>query len=408
MDASSFRTSWTQQEGLRPSHILECRIVDINMVNWTVDCVSVFDQRRYFGIQVASPYMHYNTGEGIYVMPDVGAKCYVCIPSDGPPPFVLAFLMPSETLPNTSTEDAPAGTDGQRGKELAAAGSTFAGGRLKAKPGDIVLRGHDGNFVVLHRGGVLQIGATALAQRLYIPLSNLITDVSQNYNHFNTGGSVNWGIRPGSPEEKPETEYRETFRVWANDQYADVRLCVGKVHTPIPEPAGDKGCQSDLDQLQINKQIYVEFVLAPQGFDTTTGTPSNANVKDNTKVRFFFDEEGSAMLRCEGAVVMRTKKDLWITSDKTLKLHGKENVIIESGPNSASIRISGDKSMELGTNGGVIKLNGGSKPVATVGSMVNVTVTVPIPIVTSAGPGTISAGAVLIGQISTGNPTILA
>ena len=46
-------------------------------------------------------------------------------------PFVLAFVMPLEVAEG--------------------GGASFAGGRLPSKSGDIVLRGRDGNQVVLQR-----------------------------------------------------------------------------------------------------------------------------------------------------------------------------------------------------------------------------------------------------------------
>ena len=58
-------------------------------------------------------------------------------------------------------------------------------------------------------------------------------------------------------------------------------------------------------------------------------------------------------------------------------------------------------------NGGVLKLNGGTKPVATVGSTVQIIVPPGVIITTSQGPGTILAGSIFQGIVQTGNPTIL-
>jgi len=394
MDRSPFRTAWTVPEGAGMPLIHEARILDVNMTNWTVDCVTVFDQKRFFDIQVASPYLHSNQGDGIYAVPEVGSKCIVCLPSDGPPPFVLAFIMPAESLDSEATNaNSPEPVDKP-------SGSTFRGGREKGKPGDIVMRGKDGNFVILHRGGVLQFGSTELAQRICIPLGNLVTDISQNYNHFNSGGSINWGIRAGSPEENPETECRQTFRVFANDQYADIRAAFGKVHNPVPEPSGDAGSSVDLAALDIGTDIMVfEFVLAPDGFDNN-GQPQEAQNK--TKFRMFIDRSGGTMLRAEGAVSFRTKKKLRIRADEGLEVFTKGSASIAA---EGGLRLQG-KNLELATDGGTVSLNGGTKPVAHVGSQVLITTVVPIAITTSSGPGTILAGAIFSGSVSTGNPTV--
>lgn len=91
--------------GGRSAHIYEGKVVDLNMNLWTVDVISQFDQRTYPNVQVSSPYMHSDRGSGIYVMPEIGAKCHVCVPSDGPPPFVLDFIMPQEGMARPDIPD---------------------------------------------------------------------------------------------------------------------------------------------------------------------------------------------------------------------------------------------------------------------------------------------------------------
>ncbi len=403
MERTAFRTSWTQPEGAVGALIHEARVIDVNLVNWTVDCASVFDQKRFFDIQVASPYMHPNVGEGIYCLPEVGSKCVVCIPSDGPPPFVLAFIMPMETQTDTISDEQPAGA-GQAGSTSDA---TFQGGRPTAKLGDIFIKGRDGNFCILHRGGVLQIGSSELAQRIYIPLQNLVTDISQNYAHFNTAGSINWGIRPGSPEENPETSFRQVFRVFANDEFADVRISIGQENNPAIEPTGDDGAQSDMDQLGVNtdNKINLEFLVAPGGFDSRGGGfGSGIDSRDVTKFRMLIDRGGNAMMRAEGSVVVRVKNRMRLRVDGDLDLFTDGSLVIQA---EKVARVQGGDTLELATDGGVVKINGGSKPVASVGSQINIVTVVPIPIMTSAGPGSITAGAIFSGQVSTGNPTIL-
>jgi len=406
LENNAFRTSWFTPEGAMPAYIHESRIIDVNMTNWTVDCNTVFDGKRFFDIQVASPYLNPNQGAGMYCMPEVGSKCVVCIPSDGPPPFVLAFINPPETITDATSDEAPAGTQGSQGDVSSPTDSTYAGGRPKAKLGDIILKGSDGNFVILHRGGVLQVGSTELSQRIYIPLGNLITDISQNYSHFNSGGSINWGIRASSPDDNQETEHKQAFRVYANDETADIRIAIGKVHQPVPEKPGDASSAADLAELEIGTDapIVFEMVLAPgAGFETEAGTPSPAT-RDAVKLKLFFDRDGNAMFRAEGSVSLRIKKKLRIRADDTIELIGEKSMTLECKEN---MTISGGASLNLGTDGGVVKINGGSKPVASVGSQVLITTVVPIPIITPAGPGVISAGAVFSGSVSTGNPTIL-
>lgn len=367
---TKMRTSMTRGYGGTPAYIHEGRILNVNMVNWTVDVFSQFDMKYYPDIQVSSPYLHPNRGEGIYVMPEINAKCLVCIPSDGPPPFLLAFIATQER----SGQDPDDNTDSTGG--LGA--STYASGRPRAKPGDIFLRGRDGNFMILHRGGVLQVGATQVAQRIYIPLRNLITDVSQNYEHFNTGGCINWGISAGEQGDNPETEWRQAFRLFANNEMADIRLSVGRVHQPIPEPSGNAGETSNLNQLGIgtdeNNPICLEFAVSPGAFNGETAAPDIPTAQGGTKLRFFFDRKGGVFLRSESSVLLRVKERLRIKADKGIDLETDEDFNISAGKKG---RITAKKNLDIGTEGGIISMNSGKYPVARVGSVVEVTFSVP-------------------------------
>lgn len=155
----------------RGATVETCRIVDVNITDWSVNCVSEYGNKKYFDIQVNSPYFHLANGEGIYVQPEVGALCWVCVPSSGrfAAPFVLGFQ-------SAADED----FDG------------FRGGRQTLNPGDIMLRTRDENFLVLRRGGVIQLGATPTAQRIYLPIRNFIKDFCENYELFTFGGELTW------------------------------------------------------------------------------------------------------------------------------------------------------------------------------------------------------------------------
>jgi hypothetical protein len=399
------RSSWTQPEGSVPAFVHEARIFNVNMKNWTVDATTIFDQRVMMDIQVSSPYMNANQGEGIYCVPEPGSKCLICIPSDGPPPFVLAFIMPMVTIPDTATEDAPAGTAPRGGAPKNSSDYTYAGGRRRGKPGDIVARGRDGNFMILHRGGVAQFGSGPLAQRICVPLQNLVTDISQNYNHFNSGGSINWGVQDRGSGD-PTTEMRQTLRVFANDEYADIRFAVGHVRSPVPEPTGDAGENSNNNQLSIgtDADTVFEFVLARNGFETDAGD-FKAEAED-VKMRIFVDRNGGMMARWEGSVNLRVKKKLRLTVDDNVDIFCKKDVNVTA---DGKVSFIGKKGASFGTAGGAVTINDGGKPVAHVGSVVRVIIPPGlVPVISPTGVPLGFVGPVpLEGVVSSGNPVTL-
>jgi hypothetical protein len=405
LERTSMRSSWTQPHGASPAFIHESRVLDFNLATWTVDVRSQFDQKFYPNIQVAGPYLHPNRGEGWSVVPEVNAKCVVCLPSDGPPPFVLAFIMPMETPEDPSSSAAAEDAADTTGTNQ---GAVFSGGRARGKPGDMIWQGRDGNFVIMHRGGVLQVGSTELAQRIYIPLGNIITDISQNYEHHNTGGSINWGLSTSYTDDNPQTEFRQTFRLFANDAQADLRIAVGQVHQPVPEPSGDAGETSNNTAMGVGADtIVAEFVIAPAGFNVEAGSPVSG-VENLTKLKMFFDRSGSGFLRAEASVNIRVKNQLRITADQGMTLTSGKSLQLQATEN---LRLVGSTGVQITSDKGAVTINGGDTPVATVGSAVSIVIATPVPIILSAPvpgtPGVISAGAMFTGFITNGSSTVL-
>lgn len=377
-----FRNSFTHKAGLDSADVIECKVVNVNAKAWTVDVRSTYDRKTYLGIQVLSPYAHYSNGEGIYCMPEIGAKCMVCLTSDSSAPCVLGFVMPHQTS-----------TEGQ------SSSVNFDGGRPTSKPGDIVLRTRDNNFVILHRGGVLQIGASELSQRIFIPLGNLMMDISERYEHHNAAGSIVWGLQDGPKLQNFPATYRQTFRVFANDDFADVRLTVGSIEHPFPEPPGDKGDQSLLDQLEIgtNKDLptIAEVVVAKKGFNATSGAPADNVV---LALKFAFDRGGGVHMKCAGSVLLTSKKDLYFKADGAITLDAKKGVFLKG----EGATLDGGPLTEI--KGDLVRLGAGTTPVARSGDLVKILV---VPGSLAGATPSVAAG-VLWGTISTSNPGVLA
>jgi hypothetical protein len=158
-------------ENYQAAYVETVRIFNVNNEDWTVDCVSEHGNKRFFDIQVSSPYFHFDNGEGQYTMPEVGALAWVCIPSNGTMAqgFLMGFKAPFD-------ED----------------NNSFRSGRPTLNPGDQMFRTRDENFVILRRGGVVQIGSTPIAQRIYVPIRNFIQDFCENYKLTSFGGEMFW------------------------------------------------------------------------------------------------------------------------------------------------------------------------------------------------------------------------
>jgi hypothetical protein len=147
------------------------RVVTVNVKDFTLDVRVLNGEKAKFDITFMSPYCSQIQGEGINFMPEVGSTCWVCTPSDDK--YSKAFVMGWTMVPES-------------GKNR--------GGRQFLNPGDLHFSTRDGNFVFLRRGGIVQIGSTALCQRVYLPIRNIIQDYAENYELHAVGGDLTWTV----------------------------------------------------------------------------------------------------------------------------------------------------------------------------------------------------------------------
>jgi len=146
------------------------RITTVNIRDYTCDVTTILTYKNKFDIPFMSPYCNQTQGEGINFMPEVGSTCWICTPSEeGKDAFVLGWSMVDE-------------------------GGAFRGGRELLNPGDLHFSTRDGNFVHLRRGGIIQVGATPVCQRIYLPIRNIIQDHCENYELHTPAGDLTWEV----------------------------------------------------------------------------------------------------------------------------------------------------------------------------------------------------------------------
>lgn len=383
----SLHTGGSTPEGYGNTLIFEARVLNVDLVSFTADVLSKFDGHRYNNIPWSSPYQHFTRGQGFFYIPEPGSKCHVCCPADSTTPYILDFVVPSES----PQEDELDGSDAR---------TSFRGGKPTGKFGDMGMRGVDGNFVILHRGGTLQIGCGALAQRIYLPLQNMIQDICQNWGVATTGST--WQLLSRDPRREGDaapTQGVFTYRLDSGDAGAFLRVKFGTFGDPVLDQLEEAGPGPGINKYKVGDPV-VEVVLSPLGFSDKGST--NPETIKNLCLRFLLDKTGNLVLRAKRNVYIRTNGSFEVQSDQDIILTAKRSLTLTS---NAIARIGGKSTTEV--TGELVKLGPGNAQVAHVGSTVQCTITTPIPIVTSVGPGTITPGAVISGLVMTGKPNVL-
>lgn len=160
---------------LRPSQptILQGRIVLVDPARWTCSVVCDSVKREFTNVIIPSLYSTF-AGEGIHYMPEIGAMCFICMPSDGAGTFLLM----------SAPQSAAATLDGQPG--------SYHSGRPYLSPGDMAILTRDGNGLVARRGGVTELRGSALSRIITNPFINQILTIAENWRVETFGGSMEW------------------------------------------------------------------------------------------------------------------------------------------------------------------------------------------------------------------------
>ena len=327
---------------LEPAWVESGVIANVNVKNLTVDWVSQYTGKQIPDVQVMTPYLHYNNGEGFTCVPEVGAICVMCFPSDEESPFVMGFLSAPE-LEGADSGDLSAkiedpGVESEedlpQGKTTQAGGSTkvttnpsdasFRAGRPLLNPGDMYWQGRNENFVVLRRGGVLQLGSTQICQRVYVPVRNFIRDFCENYELNTAAGSLSWQVKrnENDPGGNAQTEFELIAREFAQDKKASVKIMLG---TPRDDKAKAK--------LPSGNNAFAELVIAPTSIDPASGEVSG---KGNYVIRLdkdgntFMMQAGDRAVQVDGddALTVKGNQSLAVTGNRTATIAGNDSTTI--------------------------------------------------------------------------------
>lgn len=276
----------------------ECTITNVNRKTFTVTAESRHTAKTIEDIQVLVPYHHYANGEGIHHLPEVGAICLVGWPNDNTPPFVMGYLG-AASVQQTADGDPERSTVAAEGS---ATDASFRSRRPQLNPGDIAFTTRDENFIILRRGGVVQIGATPVAQRVYIPVLNYIKDFAENYEMHTFGGDVTWTV--GRQEDDPSGDAPATYTFHMNEFAQDAKATVRIQHLPLG--GSDKAAW----------QVHI----APQGIDRDDGSV------ENEKYSLVITTSGdkTEIIGADRSVHVKGNDELTIDGSRTTDIRGDD------------------------------------------------------------------------------------
>lgn len=303
----------------------------VNVHDYTVD-VMTEGSRALIGVPVMTPMSHPYSMAGINFLPEVGATVVICTMDSGSY-FLLGCLMEAGPVRTELSE-----------------GPNHTGRRDPIEPGDIVMSTSDGNQVVLRRGGLVQIGANSLSQRMYIPVGNIVRDYFMSYQAYSPLGDIDWG----HAELLPETTA-------SGDTAVKVRY---RIKRKVQEDVADQPYTLEL--------FY--GVLSSEELDTTTeerqhlfcneglsdqlsqpGTFEHGSEGTLSLTIYSHDDQAKRVVYAfqvgkDGDHFMMTKGSMQVEVAKKLFVYAGDDIIIQSASNHhVTIKVGGTGQIRLGS-----------------------------------------------------------
>lgn len=315
------------ESAFRHVRIEEGTITDSSRVRWTVRVDTSHTAKSPEDVEVISPYHNYEYGEGIHILPEVGAKCLLLFPSDGSMPRVLGFIGAAAAV--QSTDGTPARSTADPNGSMTDV--TLRSRRPQMNPGDMGMTTRDGNYFFVRRGGVVQLGAGPLCGRIYLPIRNFIRDLAENYTMDTLGGSIEWltARDEEDPTGQAATSWTMSLREFAQDEKASVL-----VRYLPPRASGERTAW--------------EVVVAPQNVDPTTKDYSS----EVYTLKILTDGTRSEFVKADYSLTVQGSMSTDVSGDRSASVDGSDTV------DARSINYTASQEAVLG--GSVVKIGGPS------------------------------------------------
>jgi hypothetical protein len=291
--------------------VLKGRITSVDKVKYTCTVVDL-QGGVHDGIAAMPMYLN-SSGGGMYWQPEVNTVVWLMKPSSARTPFILgAAPVPKQTDAGDDSEDP----------------NDYRMNRPVVNEGDQVLSSSEGNFIILRKGGVIEIGATQNAQRLYIPIANSIIDLVENYTLDTTGGKFSFRSR------------REDDSHGTDKSPVELRLQVKEFAEEDPIIDVGLGRIAEEDDDRVAGALLGKIV---------------ARVLINKRYRVWIDKDGNAQTYAHGNVISAVNGSRHENSssltEEVLGLYkanyGNRSVTISQ---SDTLKVTGERSIEVGGN----------------------------------------------------------
>lgn len=201
--------------GYGSTRIFRGKILSVDKVKHTVT-VQGENNELHEGIACMPKYMS-GDGTGSFLTPEVNGIVWLCTPSSDATPFILGHaVVPKQTEAGDDNEDP----------------NDYRMNRPVLNEGDEMVASRDSGYIIMRKGGMLEVAASQMARTFWIPVENLIQSFCENFVVDTPGGSLSMLIRDEDETwgaDKSPMEFQLGIKEFANDEFDIFDLRVGRI-----------------------------------------------------------------------------------------------------------------------------------------------------------------------------------
>lgn len=305
--------------GYGTPRIIKGKIISVDKVKHTVT-VQGENNEVHEGIQFMPRYLNAD-GTGSFLTPEPNMLVWLCTPSSEFTPFILGCAaIPKQT----DSDDAEDPND-------------FRMNRPVLNEGDEMLASRDSGYVIMRKGGMLEVAATQMARTFWIPVENLIQSFCENFVVDTPGGSMSMLIRDQDETwgaAQSPVEFKLNIKEFANDEFDIFDLRVGRIaaeddlYIPI---AGGTG------QIVVRLVVNRHFVLNIDKDGNVLKTVHGTEVEQVLRSKYLTVRESF-----QQTVLGLTKV---LSKDRYVELDGTDALRVTT---NRSVKVGGTLSEEIG------------------------------------------------------------
>lgn len=292
-------------------------------------CIIRTEHGLHYDVPITPVFLSPN-GQGMWFLPEVGTRVLVGTVGKGTRneyTFLIGAAFAVDQDPLEVDEDAV--SDGTTEEDII--NVDFRNNRAVHQPGDIVLSSSDRNFMIMRKGGIIELGATQVAKRFYIPLQNVIRDLCQIYEMQNSAGlfqmvrkegDLTWGkteVEVPSPApdgevnietieiDKVPTEMNLRVKQFESDAAPMISIDLGNITRTSIEEEGDGGAEEATEDEDGETPSPGATGSRAHSFYTELAENGLANlvarININNRLKVFVDKNGNYTTETSGAEI---------------------------------------------------------------------------------------------------------